>query len=210
MNKIKSIRAGRILLSFLLLLSLVFVTACSPSPAEPIKDPKATLAEYFPLQVGSSWQYEGIGNEFASYTSKVTHQKDSKGQIVLSSGTVTANRYEITENSILHTYQQHEFYEDASILDNASNIDGVILKLPLEIGSTWTSQGNTCEIIDTKATVETPAGTFQDCIAVKTTYKDSGNHSVHYYAKGIGLVKSEYVMPEQKVISQLSSYTTAK
>lgn len=207
----------------LLVFSLILVSACSrpapvpapsPTPAPPsppsgtLNESSETLSLYLPLQVGNSWTYEGIGNEFASYSQKVTHQIDNKAQVILSSGTVTANRYEFTEDSILHTFQEHEFYEDKSILDRPANLNAVLLKLPLEVGTSWTSESNSYKIIETNGTVETPAGIFKNCLAVKTVYKDSGNHSINYYAKGIGMVKSEYIMPEdQKVISQLSSYS---
>lgn len=199
-----------------LLGSLFFLTACSqptpspapmPAPQPPAVEPEINLSEYLPLKIGNSWKYEGIGNEFASYTEKVSHQKDNKAQVIRSSGTVTANRYEFTQDSILHTYQQHEFYEDKDILDSPANFNAIILKLPLKVGNSWVSESNTCEIIDTDVSVETPAGTFEKCLAVKTIYKDSGNYSIRYYAKGVGMVKSEYNMPENlKVISQLSSY----
>lgn len=210
------IKLSSVLLLFLVLGFLIFLTACgraNPNPA-PVPPPEPQpplnesdiLTEYFPLAEGSSWVYEGIGNEFASYTQKVTHTQGDKAQVLVSSGTSTANRYEITPDSILHTYRQHEFYEGTSILDKPANIQAIVLKLPLTTGNSWQSESNTCEIIDTGATVETPAGTFKECLSVKTTYPDSTNYSIHYYAKGLGMVKSEYFMPEGKIISQLSSY----
>jgi hypothetical protein len=48
------------------------------------------------------------------------------------------------------------------------------------------------EHITTKATVETPAGTFQNCLKVEeTTPLDSEELSVKYYARGVGLVEDD-------------------
>lgn len=215
MKGMESKNLKSLLKGFLILICFVFMTACAPSkpapapvPQEkpPVEQPKSNLSEYLPLQEGNSWKYEGIGNEFASYTQEVTHRKANKAQVVVSSGTATVNRYEITEDSILNTYRLPEFYEKVSILDRPSNIQAIILKLPLEVGNSWVSESNSCEIIDLAATVETPSGVYRDCLAIKTTYQDS-NHSINYYAKGIGMVKSEYVMSDFTVISQLSSYS---
>jgi hypothetical protein len=221
MNRFRKKTTGNLGKTFLILsiICLVFVTACSPAkpapepvptppePQLPVNEPENDLAGYFPLEEGNNWVYEGIGNEFASYSQKVTYKENKKAQVVVSSGTVTANRYEITEDSILHTFRQNEFYENKNILDSPANIQAIILKLPLQVGNSWISESNSCEIIDIAASVETPAVTFKDCLAVKTTYPDSDNYSIYYYAKGIGMVKSEYVMPETTIISQLSSYS---
>lgn len=199
-----------------LVLVVILLSGChpfqTPSP-EPTRSPSpvaehSKVNQYLPLKVGNSWNYEGIGNEYASYSQKVTHQQDNHCQVIVNSGTSTVIRYQITEDSILQTYRDHEFYEDKSILDLPSNIEIIVLKQPLKVGATWQSDDNLCEIVSVNDTVQVPAGSFKDCLAVKTTYKDSGNYSIDYYAKEVGLVKSEYVMDNnEKVISQLSDYS---
>lgn len=204
----------RILLVFALSLFL-FVGCASPtptptpSPAPPANvKPNINIAEYLPLKEGNKWRYEGIGNEFASYTQEVTHEKDNKYQVMVYSGTVTANRYEVTKDSILHTYREHEYYGDKSILDNPDNFDATLLKLPFEVGTDWVSEENLYEIFSINITVQVPAGTFTDCLVVKITYKDSGNSSFQYYKKGVGMVKSEYMLDKDESIqSLLKEYT---
>ncbi len=203
----------RILLAFSLTLFL-FVGCANPTPTPPTPAPSGNdkpninIAEYLPLKEGNKWSYEGIGNEFASYTQEVTHEKDNKYQVVVYSGTVTANRYEVTEDSILHTYREHEYYEDKSILDNPNNLDATLLKLPFEVDADWISEDNSYEIFSVNSTVQVPAGTFADCVVVKITYKDSGNSSFLYYKKGVGMVKSEYMLDEgESIQSLLKEYT---
>lgn len=204
----------RILIFFVL--SLFLFSGCAsptptpnPTPVPPGDDkPKVSITEYLPLKEGNKWSYEGIGNEFASYTQEVTHEKKNKYQVVVYSGTVTANRYEVTEDSILHTYKEHEYYDDKSILDSPDNLDATLLKLPFEVGADWVSEENSYEIFSINSTVQVPAGTFTDCLVVKITYKDSGNSSFQYYKKGVGMVKSEYVLDnDEKIQSLLKEYT---
>lgn len=206
----------RILIFFVL--SLFLFSGCAsptptpnpnPTPVPPADDkPKVSIVQYLPLKEGNKWSYEGIGNEFASYTQEVTHEKDNQFQVVVYSGTVTANKYVVTEDSIFHTYKEHEYNDDKSILDNPDNLDATLLKLPLEVGADWISEDNFYEIFSTNSTVQVPAGTFTDCLVVKITYKDSGNSSFQYYKKGVGMVKSEYMLDKDESIqSLLKEYT---
>lgn len=203
---------GRILMVFTIPLFLFLGCAQltpTPTPVPPGTDkPKVDIAEYLPLKEGNKWIYEGIGNEFASYTQEVTHEQDNKYQVVVYSGTVTANRYEVTEDSILHTYRENEYYNDTSILDSPANLDATLLKLPLEVGSSWVSEEDSYEIFSINSTVQVPAGTFTDCVVIKITYKDSGNTSFIYYKQGVGMVKSDYLLDEdEKIQSLLKEYT---
>lgn len=203
----------RILL--VLALSFFLITGCAkpaptPIPPSPPGDGKPTvnIAEYLPLKEGNKWIYEGIGNEFAGYTQEVTHEKDNTYQVVVYSGTITTNRYVVTEDSILNTYREPEAEEVKNLLDSPANFDGILLKLPLEVGNSWISDGNNCEIFSINSTVQVPAGTFSDCVVVKITYKDSGHSTFQYYKKNVGLVKSEYVMENsEKIESLLKEYT---
>ncbi|AHF08811.1 MULTISPECIES: hypothetical protein [Dehalobacter] len=198
----------------IIVLALLFFNGCSlakpePKPApSPSSEQTENIAAYIPLSVGNYWFYEGIGNEYASYTEKVTYQQRNQYQVIIDNGgTVTANRYEVAADRIVNTFRQSEFYEDKNILDQPSNIEAILLQSPLTSGNSWTSEGNSYEIIDTAATVEVPAGIFENCLTVKITYPESGNYSLYYYKKDVGLIKSEYVMPEnEKVVSQLKEY----
>lgn len=196
----------------IIVLVFLFFSGCSPAGPEPSpsspNEQTENIAAYIPLSVGNYWLYEGIGNEYASYTEKVTYQQRNQYQVIIDNGgTVTANRYEVAADRIVNTFRQSEFYEDKNILDQPSNIEAILLQSPLTAGNSWTSEGNSFEVIDTSATVEVPAGIFENCLTVKITYPESRNYSLYYYKKDVGLIKSEYVMPENgKVVSQLKEY----
>jgi hypothetical protein len=61
-----------------------------------------------------------------------------------------------------------------------------------EVGAVWkASWGNRREVMETNLTVETAAGIFTDCIMVEyDVYAGGTGIERHYYAPGIGLVKT--------------------
>lgn len=82
-----------------------------------------------------------------------------------------------------------------------------MLMTPLKKGTFWINEENSYEIIDTNADVAVPAGTFEDCIAVKETYKDQMDYMMFYYKRGIGLVQSEFVSDGgDRIASKLKRY----
>jgi hypothetical protein len=68
----------------------------------------------------------------------------------------------------------------------------ILLQVPIEKGNFWISEENHYEIIDTAVDLTVPAGRFEDCIAVRMTFKDNTSNMVYYYKRGIGLVQSEF------------------
>jgi superfamily II DNA/RNA helicase len=59
-------------------------------------------------------------------------------------------------------------------------------------------------IVDTNATVNTPAGEFKNCLKVKLTYPESTIYE--YYQAGVGLVKREFLSEGFEVTSTLESW----
>lgn len=173
---------------------------------------KEDISQYYPLKEGYEWEYEGVGNEYASYTQKVTYSKDKRFQVMKDNGgTRSANVYEIKDDSIVNTYMEGEVYDDRNVLDKESNLNVVIVKHPLELGNKWISEENSYEIVDINALVTVPAGTFENCIAVKEVYKDHTAEMFYYYKKDIGLVKAEFKTNDGVTISSLlKSYKLQK
>jgi hypothetical protein len=193
------------------------VTSPLPSPAPtpaptPTPTPTPTeevdISDYMPMKVGYTWEYEGEGNEYASYTSKIEFAENNRFQEAQDNGgTLMANIYEVRDDSIVHVYQMGENYEHKNLLKEKDNLNDVILKLPLQAGNKWIGEENSYEIIDTKATITVPYGTFTDCVVVKRTYKD-GSESFMHYKEGIGLIQSEFRSGDFKVFSRLKNFTS--
>ncbi|MCR6545792.1 hypothetical protein [Dehalobacterium formicoaceticum] len=209
----------------LLLMMALLITGCNnsteptpnPNPNEPPpgqeepgnteKPPedKVTLGDYLPLTVGSTWQYLGEGNEYATFSREVMFAQGNRAQIKEDNGgTVSALVYEVTEDTITTIYSQGESYENENFLDAEPNDDLIILKTPLEVGTKWETKDGTREIIDLNASLDTPAGKFDQLIKVEIIYPDSTMYE--YYKAGVGLIKREFLSEGFEVTSTLEKY----
>ncbi|MDH7577925.1 MAG: hypothetical protein QHH75_08905 [Bacillota bacterium] len=167
--------------------------------------PAPKPGDYFPLTTGSTWEYAGTGNEYASFTREVLFAEGNRAQIRESNGgTVSAVVFETTDDAVVRIINREESYEPVNMLDNEQEERAVILKAPLKEGTTWSLPHRESEIIDVDAVVATPAGIFTDCIKVKTT----GKYDVifEYFKNGVGLVKREFVSGDTRVTSALEKY----
>jgi len=187
----------------------------TPTPAEP--QPTAptpttptvehNVSDYMPMLVGYTWEYEGEGNEYASYVLKVEYQESNRYQLSRDNGgAVIADIYEARKDSLVHVYQAGEGEDHPNLLKQPNNLEDILIKLPLQAGNKWTSEENSYEILDTKASITVPYGTFKDCIVVKRTYKDGGEDYM-YYKDGVGLIQSEFRSGDFKVFSRLKNFT---
>jgi len=199
--------------TLILVMTIMLLAACTQETEQPGSEKpqeqgeKVSVADYYPLAVGNQWEYEGVGNEYASYTQKVLYSKGNMYQVMIDNGgTISANIYVLNDESLIRIYSEAEVYDEKNVLDEAGNMEDIIIKAPLEVGTKWERQGNSYEITGTDATVTVPAGTFDNCIVIKATYKESGAFSNFYYCKGVGLVKSEYIDNDFEVLSLLKKY----
>jgi hypothetical protein len=159
----------------------------TPTPVE------QSMLGFYPLKEGNMWEYEGEGMEYASFIQKVLLSSGNRHQIVIDNGgAVVANVIEERKDSIVNTYRSGEVYDNENILNKSSNVNIILLQIPLEKGNFWISEENHYEITDTEADIVVPAGEFKDCIAVKVTFKDQTSNMVYYYKQGIGMVQSEF------------------
>lgn len=175
-----------------------------PEPAKEENQPKP--GDYFPVTQGSTWQYLGDGNEYASFSRKVQYVESNKSQIKEDNGgTVSTSIYQITAEAVTQIYFKGEDYEPKNMLNQPGNRNIDILKAPIKPGTQWTAGNSTREIIDVKASVNTPAGRFDNCVKVKIT--DNHSTSYEYYKKGVGLVKREFLFQNDKISSVLANYS---
>jgi len=187
-----------------------------PTPAEPAVSPEPTaapaaeedLTNFFPFETGNMWEFEGEGMEYASFVQTVVNRSGNKYQLTIDNGgTIIANVIEVNKDSVVNIYREGEAYDNANLLNRPSNLNIILLMTPLKKGTFWISEENHYEITDTNATVTVPAGTFEDCIVVKETYKDQGDYMLFYYKRGIGLVQSQFVSDGGEIItSKLKRY----
>lgn len=215
----------------IVILVAIFTTACNQAkktnpevednkPALEEKDPgkedaipkdKITpkLADYFPLTQGSTWQYLGEGNEYASFSREVIFAEGNRAQIKEDNGgTVSASVFEATDEAITRIFFQGESYENEDFLDVDSNDNLVILKAPLQVGTTWETGDSSREIVDLNTSLYTPAGNFEKVLKIKISYPDST--MFEYFKDGVGMIRREYISGDFEVTSTLEKYEIRK
>ncbi len=141
---------------------------------------KEALSRYWPLHIGHQWTYELDGHGQASPATRVVEiVAEDKGFFVDASG----GRLQVRPDGI---FDGHRF----------------LIQTPLQKGHRWKSvvglhATEIYEIVDTHATVVTPAGQFEDCLHIRGTQKQEGRAPGQvvelemnwYYAKDVGLIK---------------------
>jgi len=218
---------------FTFLLSSIFLivgctkTAPTPPPVSkpsetvipektPVKTPEPVPAkevvqavkpgDFFPMVVGSTWEYQGEGNEYASFTRKVLFASGNLAQIREDNGgTVSAAVFKISPEAVIRIFFLGEAYGQTNYLNSNSNENITILKAPLQVGTKWTEPNGTREIVDLNATVTTPAGSFTQCLKVKIANENSTVYE--YFKKGVGMVKREFISGDTKISSSLKKHT---
>ncbi|GAB6158190.1 hypothetical protein JCM39194_13900 [Desulfotomaculum varum] len=199
------------ILAIAILLGGCTKTTPAPEPAAPksqVQSPPAQEkkpGDYFPLTKGSTWQYLGEGNEYASFRREVLAVQDNLAQLREDNGgTVSASVFKKTDDQIVLIFFQGETYNETNFLTHQPNENLPILKAPLKVGTKWQHPTGTREIIDDNATVNTPAGNFAKCIVVKISSPNSTTYE--YFSEGVGMVKREFITGNYKVTSKLEKY----
>lgn len=199
---------------FSLILAIILV-GCNPTNGiknDVAKDASSSLdeslngiAEYFPFLENTIIEYQGIGNEFAEQKVFYEFIEDNKAQMkVLNPGTKMIKVYELKNGALTEVYMEGEFYHIENMLNENSNKQDIILKLPLEIGNSWkTHDGYEREITGIDENIETPYKVF-NALEVTTTF-DEGRYQKEYYAKGLGLVARIYTNNGEEIKTLVSN-----
>lgn len=178
----------------------------APAARPPARETAAKPGSYFPLVKGTIWEYQGSGNEFASFTREVIFTGGSRAQVREDNGgTVMAVIFEASDDAVTRVFSQGETYDRVNLLDRPATEKTVILKAPLQVGTKWKNTGGDREITDTAAVLNTPAGKFENCIKVRISGQDSTVYE--YFKEGVGMVKREFISGEAKISSTLKKYT---
>lgn len=199
----------------LLLLAVVLLTACSANNGKsandnkPDKDNKPAagkLSDYFPITENTKYEYEGTGNEFASYVAYTEYTSNDKIQQRLENGgTVTARVCEIKDEKLTRLLSRGETYYRENLMDQKDETKEILLMEPLKKGTKWTlNDGRERQITSINSKIETPSGNYK---AIEVVTKGTEDQTTDYYAKGVGLVMSVYRSGEFEVTSSLASVT---
>lgn len=168
------------------------------------------LEAWVPRIENALYTYNGEGNEFASFTRYPQFNQENYYQVAISNpGTTVVEILEYREDEIVRTFQMGEVY----YRDNFTSIgttDGdtaeeAVLKLPIEVGTSWSGTESTYEITAVNYEVEVPAGTYET-IEVTNTFEESVTK--RYYAEDVGLVLEVTELEDGEVSSELEAIET--
>lgn len=174
--------------------------------------------EYFPAEPGMRWEYEGHGMEYASFVREVLYRDGNLVQIMMENGgTRMAQIYEIADDRVIRRYAEAEVYDDPNLLtagrlaDSSEYTPVEILRMPAETEE-WTSPDGsvTSTLISSDAVVETPAGTFEHVLVIRSRHKGSSGEMYEYYAPKVGLVKQEFTSEGYVVTSELVRFVDGR
>lgn len=156
-------------------------------------DEDLTIEDYYPFKENVKMEYEGLGNEFAEQTTFIEFVEDNRAQLkVFNPGTVTVKVLEYENGELREIYTEGEFYHIENMISTNNETRNVILKEPLEIGTTWTtSDGYKKSITGIDVDIETPYDDFK-ALEVTTEFGEE-RKKIDYYVKDIGHIASLYM-----------------
>lgn len=170
-------KPSRLRVSSLITLVIAGCGAAEIAPAAPTAELSA-LERYFPAAEGSVWSYDvDTGEPLKSLV--ITRVVMRQGEhFALSSSGSEPVFYQLREDGIFH-------------LDSGS----YLLKLPLEIGTTWRSRGGVAEIVEVGTDVrierEEESAHFSPCVVVEERGRASSARIRTTYCEGVGVVRIE-------------------
>lgn len=178
-------------------------TATQSSSTVPSK-PEYKASDFLPLTKDVHIVYKGTGNEFASLERYVDYIKGNTVQFRdINAGTTSVNVYTISGGELkkVHSHGEGYFRWDFTSMND---IDEVIIKEPIKVGTEWTlKDGSKRAITAVDMDLSTPYGSMK-ALEVTTTYPES--IVKEYYAKDIGFVKrvfSPSSSPNDKVVTEI-------
>lgn len=181
-------------LSALLTVLLLFI-GCTGKEIEEnqIKMDILTIEDYYPFMKNIKMQYIGVNNEFSQMMTFIEFMKDNRVQIKIryeDRPKVKVLEYENGE--LREIYSEDQFYHIENMLNVNSEMRDILLKEPLEIGSSWeTIDGYKRSITGIDVEIDLPYGNLK-ALEV-TTQLGEGKIQRDYYVKNIGYVGTIYI-----------------
>lgn len=189
-----------LLWSFILLL---LVAGCQMQPKD-----TPVIADYMP-STEYGYQFQGSGNEYASYTFIPEYSSDGSLQFrKLTGATEIVEVYQFAERKWTQTYEQAETYYRDDLRAFKSLPKEVLLMEPLKVGTSWKLSDGSVRTITNMGFPITIMKEQYSALEVTTT--DTMGEWKQYYVKGKGLVKVTYADGISSTLEQLISPALTK
>jgi hypothetical protein len=172
----------------------------TPSNTPATTDQNLSVKDFVPFEKDVYMKYAGTGNEYAPFERYVDYvTKDRIQMRQITGGTTMINVFEWKEGVLKKVYAQGEVYYKYDYTNAPSNTNEVVLKEPIKEGEMWElTDGATRKITSLNKKVSTPLG---DYTALEVTTTRSESTVKEYYAKGIGLIKTEFSTKNGDVVT---------
>ncbi|MHB1364926.1 MAG: GerMN domain-containing protein [Eubacteriales bacterium] len=170
--------------------------------------PEVLKAEDFlPIKENVRYEYEGEGNEFASYVMVIDYTSGNMvQQRINNGGTEIVKVFKAGDGQVSELMSKGEVYFRENFLNSEFHTDEekIILMEPIKVGMNWTLMDSSKKTITSISFgLETPSGHYE---AVEvTTSNDQGEiTNLDYYVKDVGLVKTVFSPGDNQISSTLS------
>ncbi len=162
-----------------------------------------TIKDYYPFKENVRYEFQGSGNEYASYWTTVDYLKNNRIQLRTNNGgTETVRVLENKDGMLKNIFTREETYFREDFTSKQASKEDILLKEPLVKGTAWTSaEGKKRYISNVDLEVKTPSGIYK---ALEVTTEGDGSKDISYYALNTGLVKTLYASNGLEVTSSLS------
>ena len=163
------------------------------------------IDDYFNFNENVKYNYDGINSEYAEYVTYIDYINGNKVQLRSNNGgTETVTVLQNSNGELKKVFQRNECYYRENFTNKSANIEEILLKEPLVVGTTWKLSDGSKRYIS-KVDVKISIGSGE-CSALEiTTENSNGQIDLQYYAVNKGLIKSIYDANNMKVTSTLKS-----
>ena len=165
------------------------------------------IEDYFPFKENTEYEYEGEGNEYATYTVFTDYITDNRIQTRTNNGgTEMVKVIENNNGQLKVLFSRGETYFREDFTKTTSNEGDILLKEPLTVGNSWTTGDDVKKsITNTDIEITIPLGTFK---ALEVTSEGKNYKTIDYYVKDMGLIKTVSTGDGYEVSSTLSKLKT--
>ena len=189
-------------------LALILAGCGSAAPSAAPKAAKqtdaGTAADYFSAAADTLYHYQGAGSEYAScdvYNDYIEGNRIQ--QRVDNGGAVTVRILALSDGRLTETRLRGERRYREKNLDQSGE-EEILLREPLVKGTAWIlPDGRKRTITAVSVPVSTPSGRYS-ALEV-TTAGEAGQETVQYYAKGVGLIQTNWSLAGERVSSTLGA-----
>ncbi len=140
------------------------------------------IEDFYPLTENTKYIYEGVGNEFTSYTVFIDYKTDSRVQTRTNNGgSEYVKILELKDGQLKEVFFRGETYFRENFTDDEYEGGKILLKEPLKEGNSWLSGENSeATITNISKKVVTTQGNLE---AIEVTIKNNNETVIEYYAK---------------------------